>query len=183
MRTTIAPPAENTFKIKPATPIEIQRIDLFFELPPDWLDFVTSADQGRDLDHVIDCFVTGARPGRLYPTLKPIEDIDYSIAGFGDVASLALKSEIKKGVWLLIRQDIWELFLIQCENVGQSPLFVLMILIAEDMHWEKKNGPELRASIKAMNEAESRKLAAHPILPSRVVPGPWNAQKNLSKTK
>lgn len=134
-------PAE--IEVRPAAPIEIPRVEVVLPLPQRWLDFAIS--RNVNLAHRLENWVTGGFPCRISPRLTDSHCEQFLVmeGRAGLEASAALDEEAVHVVMTLSR-DLWELFTLAASNVGKSCHYVLLVLLAEAMSFEREHGAEIR---------------------------------------
>lgn len=161
----------STLEIKPAAPIQIPQIQVVLPLPQQWADFAIS--QNVDLARDLESWVTGF-PGHISPRLcdRHCETFLTKEARCGWEASEAI-SNASANVGMTISRDLWNLFVLAASNVGKPSHYVLLVILADAMRFERECGAEVRELYARIRKQTASESAQKPAAPGRVISGPW----------
>lgn len=163
-------------EVRAAVPIEIPQVEVIFPIPQSWKSFATSPNV--NFAHRLENWVTGGFPGRVSPRLsdRHCETFPAIEARSGGIA-VAASGEDTVPVVLTVRLCLWELFVQAVSNVGKSNQYVLLVLLADAMRFEREDGSAVRENLADLKKDKARQRAEKPAVPGRVIDGPWKAHQ------
>ena len=166
----------DSIEVRPAAPIEIPQVEVVLPIPKSWSDFAIS--RNVDLARGLGNWVTDGWAFVISPSLcdRHCESFLVKEGRCGAEASAALDGEAVHVVMTLSR-ELWELFTLAASNVGKSCHYVLLVLLADEMSFERKHGAEIRELYAKIGKDAARERAKKPAPAGRVIHGPWELGK------
>lgn len=163
---------KSEIEIRAAFPIEIPQVEVIFSIPQSWKSFATSPNV--NFAHRLENWVTGGFPGRVSPRLsdRHCETFPALEARSGAIAAAA-SGEDTVPVVMTVKLCLWELFVLAVSNIGKSNQYVLLVLLADAMRFEREAGAAVRENLASIKKDKARQRAEKPAAPGRVIAGPW----------